>query len=70
LTQRVCGAEGCTVPSTWCEAHHGRDPWGHGGNTDLDDLLFLCPWHHQRAHDPAFTTTQHPDGSLRYHRRT
>ncbi len=70
LTQRVCGAEGCSVPSTWCEAHHGRDPWGHGGNTDLDDLLFLCPWHHQRAHDPAFTTTQHPDGSLRYHRRT
>lgn len=69
-TQRTCTADGCTVPATWCEAHHARDPWSRGGTTDLADLQFLCPWHHQRAHDPTYTTQQHPDGSARFHRRT
>jgi Domain of unknown function (DUF222) len=70
LTQSTCAADGCSIPSTWCEAHHRRDPWAHGGTTDLDDLQFLCHWHHQRAHDPAYTTERLPSGDVRFARRT
>ncbi|WP_181309620.1 HNH endonuclease signature motif containing protein [Nocardioides campestrisoli] len=68
-SQRTCCAEGCTIPWTWCDAHHGGDPWGRGGRSDLADLTFLCPWHHQRVHDPGFTTERLPDGGVRYRRR-
>lgn len=30
-----CRTEGCTVPATWCEAHHVTQPWGQGGATNL-----------------------------------
>ncbi len=69
LRDRVCRAEGCTIPAAWCEAHHAADPWSSGGRTDLTDGLLLCSHHHQRAHDPAYTTTRQPSGDLRYHRR-
>ena len=36
ISQRTCRADGCTVPSTWCEAHHAGEPWACGGRTDLD----------------------------------
>lgn len=68
LHQRTCRAEGCDVPATWCEAHH-RDPWAHGGRTDLDKGELLCSHHHHRAHDDRYRTTRHPDGSIRFHRR-
>ncbi|WP_181313236.1 HNH endonuclease signature motif containing protein [Nocardioides campestrisoli] len=69
LTQHTCGAEGCSIPSTWCEAHHARDPWAAGGGSDLADLEFLCSWHHHRAHDPGYTTTRMPNGDVRFRRR-
>ena len=31
--------------------------------------ILLCHWHHQRAHDPRYTTTRTLNGDLRYHRR-
>jgi hypothetical protein len=69
LRHRECRADGCTVPSTWCEAHH-RDPWATGGPTDLDHAELLCPHHHRRIHDPDYTHRRHPDGTVRFHRRT
>ena len=36
----------------------------------LKDGRLLCPWHHHRAHDPAYEAKHLPDGSLRFHRRT
>lgn len=70
ITHPVCAAQGCTVPSQWCEGHHAGDPWALGGRTDLADLEFLCPWHHQRAHDPAFSVERLPNGDVRFARRT
>jgi len=64
----VCETAGCTVQAAWCEAHHKRDPWGRDGTTNRHDLAFLCPWHHHRAHDPAYRTTWSHDGA-RFHRR-
>jgi hypothetical protein len=69
IRDRECRAEGCTIPATWCEAHHWGTPWAHGGRTDLRDGVLLCPWHHHRAHDPTFESSRGPDGRVRFRRR-
>jgi hypothetical protein len=66
---RHCRAAGCTIPATWCEAHHLK-PWALGGKTDLVDGVLLCAFHHHRAHDPAYDTSRAPNGDLEFHRRT
>lgn len=37
LRDQCCRAEGCSIPATWCEAHHFGRPWAQGGETNLDD---------------------------------
>jgi hypothetical protein len=64
-----CRADGCSIPATWCEAHH-LHPWSKGGKTDLDDGVLLCSHHHHRAHDPRYSTERMPNGDIRFHRRT
>lgn len=68
LRDRRCRAKGCTVPATWCEAHHLR-PWSLGGSTDLDDGVLLCSFHHHRAHDPTYEMSRLVDGDLEFRRR-
>ncbi len=68
LRDHHCRAEHCTIPATWCEAHHLK-PWTHGGNTDLDHGILLCSWHHHRAHDTRYQTDKLTNGDIRYHRR-
>jgi hypothetical protein len=67
LRDRRCRVKGCTVPATWCEAHHLR-PWALGGKTDLDDGILLCSFHHHLAHDPTRATVRGSDGDLTLHR--
>ncbi len=69
VRDRRCRTHGCTVPATWCEAHH-RTPWSRGGRTDIEDGVLLCSWHHHRAHDPAYRTDTLPNGDVRFRRRT
>ena len=64
-----CRARGCDLPAAWCEAHH-KTSWCRGGKTDLADGVLLCPWHHHRAHDPAFDTEYLLTGDVRFRRRT
>jgi Domain of unknown function (DUF222) len=70
LRDRECRAEGCTMPAEFCEAHHKTAAWVDGGRTDVEDGTLLCPWHHHRAHDPAYRTKYLPNGDVRYRRRT
>ena len=70
LRDRHCTADGCDIPAAWCEAHHSQTPWSQGGKTNLADGKLLCPFHHHRAHDPAWITNHHPNGSTTFHRRT
>jgi hypothetical protein len=63
-----CRAEGCTIPATWCEAHHWETPWARGGRTDLRNGVLLCPWHHRRAHDPTYQSQRLPNGDVRCRR--
>lgn len=64
IRDRACRAEGCTVPASWCEAHHWGTAWSRGGRTDLKDGVLLCSWHHHRAHDPTCTATRSPNGHV------
>ena len=43
IRDRECRAEGCTIPATWCEAHHWGQTVVPGGQTDLKDGVLLCP---------------------------
>jgi hypothetical protein len=69
LRDRHCRADGCTIPATWCEAHH-LQPWALGGRTDLDDGILLCSFHHHRAHDPTYDMRRGGDGRVAFHRRS
>ena len=69
IRHATCAAEGCSIPNTWTDAHH-LDPWAQGGNSDLRNAVLLCGHHHRLAHNPAYSTTRHPDGTIRFHRRT
>lgn len=69
VRDRTCRAEGCSVPATWCEAHHFKDPWSRGGKTNLSDGKLFCPWHHHRAHDDRYLHEEMPNGDVRFSRR-
>ncbi|GAB2976853.1 HNH endonuclease signature motif containing protein [Nocardioides montaniterrae] len=68
LRDKQCRAEGCSIPATWCEAHHSH-PWSQGGKTDLAGGVLLCSHHHHAAHDPRMTHEVMPTGAWRFHRR-
>ena len=68
LEQGGCTAEGCDWPPGMC--HHHDVPWHHGGDTSVKNGRLLCPRHHARAHDPAYTTSKLPGGKVAFHRRT
>ena len=64
-----CTAHGCDWPPGMCHTHH--DPtWATGGHTNTKHGRLLCPQHHARAHDPAYTTTKLPGGKVAFTRRT
>ncbi len=56
LEQHHCTATGCDWPAYLCHVHHDH-PWSLGGPTDKANGRLLCPSHHARAHDPAYTAT-------------
>ena len=68
IRDKTCTEVDCTMPAAFTEAHHPH-PWSEGGETNLKDGRLLCPWHHHRAHDPAWEATYHPDGTTTFHRR-
>ena len=45
-----CVWPGCDRPSSWTNAHHILH-WGHGGDTNLDNLVLLCHRHHWSVHE-------------------
>ena len=69
IEQGGCTVEGCDWPPGMCHAHHNQ-PWAHSGDTSVKNGRLLCPRHHARAHDPAYTMTELPTGKVRFHRRT
>ncbi len=63
-----CQVEGCDWPPGLCHLHHPVR-WADGGGTNRDGMM-ICPRHHARAHDPAFTMAHLPGGKIAFTRRT
>jgi Domain of unknown function (DUF222) len=45
-----CVWPGCDRPSSWTNAHHVLH-WGHGGVTDVPNMVQLCHRHHWSVHE-------------------
>ncbi|MGP4032858.1 DUF222 domain-containing protein [Pseudarthrobacter sp. 1C304] len=49
-----CAFPACTIPATWCEAHH-ITYWSRGGTTGTDNGVMLCSHHHHLIHKEQWT---------------
>jgi hypothetical protein len=49
-----CSFPQCTIPGTWCEAHHVRY-WSRGGSTGTENGTLLCSHHHHLIHKEQWT---------------
>lgn len=56
VRDRHCTFPGCSIPATWCDAHHVRW-WSRHGDTDIDNLALLCPRHHTLVHSKDLAAT-------------
>ncbi len=45
-----CRLDGCTAPPSACDAHHAV-PWLELGETELDNLILACWYHHHLVHE-------------------
>ena len=64
----TCEFGHCDLPERWCSAHH-IDWWGRDdGETNIDDLAFLCSWHHHLVHEGGWTMRRLESGDIEIHR--
>ncbi|WP_131104712.1 HNH endonuclease signature motif containing protein [Ornithinimicrobium sufpigmenti] len=56
VRDKGCSIPGCTIPATWCDAHHVI-PWARGGRSDLSNYALLCARHHTWVHEHEHTAT-------------
>jgi hypothetical protein len=48
-----CSYPGCTMPSSWCDAHH-LVHWADDGPTNLSNAALLCQRHHTIVHQRRY----------------
>jgi hypothetical protein len=48
-------ADAINVPLAWTDAHHAKLPWYLGGQTNIDELVLLCRYHHVLTHEGHWT---------------
>ena len=70
IRDRECTDRRLLDPRRLVRSPPRQPPWSSGGKTDLADGKLLCSFHHHRAHDPAWQTHHHANGSTSFHRRT
>jgi hypothetical protein len=61
-----CRFPGCGA-RRFTQAHH-IVWWEHGGPTDLDNLVLLCPFHHKLVHEYGWAVRRHRDGTVGWFR--
>jgi hypothetical protein len=63
--------DGCCFPGCthrrFLHAHHIRH-WAHGGSTNLDNLVQLCPYHHRLVHEGGFRVERAGGRTVRFRR--
>jgi hypothetical protein len=50
VRDRGCVWPGCDRPASWTNVHHILH-WGHGGVTEIPNLVLLCHRHHWAVHE-------------------
>ncbi len=59
--------KGCRYPgcsrTRWIHFHH-LIHWAHGGPTNLDNLISLCPFHHRLVHEDGWRISGDPNGEV------
>jgi hypothetical protein len=63
VRDKGCVWPGCERPSSWTNAHHILH-WGHGGDTNLDNLVLLCHRHHWLIHEGGWQLVRSDQGIL------
>lgn len=61
-----CQFPGCDR-HRFVDAHH-IEHWAHGGETDLENLVLLCRYHHRLVHEGGFSVWRDPNGRRRFAR--
>ena len=64
VRDRGCRFPGCASTHR-LHGHHVRH-WARGGDTSLDNLVLLCPFHHRLVHEGGFDVHRHGDGAHRF----
>lgn len=69
---RDCGCTfpGCDKPPEECESHHWRMRWADGSETQLDDGVLECPFHHRLVHRDGWSIRMSPVDGYPEYRRT
>ena len=60
---RSCRYPGCDQPYQSSNIHHVQH-WQNGGNTDIDNLVMLCWFHHEKVHQDNITIKHYERGWL------
>lgn len=62
MRDKGCRFLGCGR-TRWIHIHHIVH-WAHGGPTDLDNLISLCPFHHHLIHEGGWRISGDPNGEV------
>lgn len=63
MLHRHCRGPDCDRPACWAEAHH-EDPFGLGGETDLNKTIPLCKAHHDLVSYGGWNVTMGRDNGI------
>ncbi|HVT64815.1 MAG TPA: DUF222 domain-containing protein [Mycobacteriales bacterium] len=64
-----CESPRCQADVSRCDLHH-EDHWSNFGRTDLDNGIYLCPYHHWLTHHTSWTITRNKTSGQVEVRRT
>ncbi len=62
IRDKGCRFPGCTA-TRFLHGHH-VEHWLHGGRTSLENLVFLCSFHHRLVHEAGFSITMVATGEV------
>jgi hypothetical protein len=58
-----CVWPGCDRPASWTNPHHVLH-WGHGGDSNIPNLVLLCHRHHWNVHEGGWQVLKTGDGRV------
>jgi hypothetical protein len=58
-----CVWPGCERPPSWTNPHHVLF-WGHGGNSNVPNLVLLCHRHHWNVHEGGWQVVKSEGGRV------